>query len=168
MKTKIKRNFFREISKREAEPQTDEALPATREDDVHKRLYLTGTSDPIQTRLQAETPTDALPAEQRGSIIIPPGFYDVDWFEFLLNAIPGVSFRVHRDSKRVTLTVVDASLKVRLNKEVAKLFNLPKVKLAPNVIYEGKYDMNPFKLLFIHCPQLNGSYNYHNGQPQTC
>ena len=158
IETEGKEMALLEISNREA----------AREDDVYKRLYLTGTSDSIQARLQAETPTQALPAEQRGSIIIPPGFYDVDWFEFLLNAIPGVSFRVHRDSKRVTLTVVDASLKVRLNKEVAKLFNLPKVKLAPNVIYEGKYDMNPFKLLFIHCPQLNGSYNYHNGQPQTC
>ena len=67
-----------EISKRETELRTDEPLPATREDDVHKRLYLTGTSDPIQTRLQAETPKQALSAEQRGSIIIPPGFYDVD------------------------------------------------------------------------------------------
>ena len=111
--------------------------------------------------------TQALPAKQQGSVIIPPGFYDVDWFEFLLNAITGVPFRVHRDLKRVTLTVVDASLNVRLNKELAKLFNLPKVKLAPNVIYEGKYNMNPFKLLFIHCPQLNGSYNYHNGQPSN-
>ena len=78
IETEGKEMALLEISKRETELRTDEALPATREDDVHKRLYLTGTSDPIQTRLQAETPTQALPAEQRGSIIIPPGFYDVD------------------------------------------------------------------------------------------
>ena len=51
IETEDKEMAFREISKRKAELQTDEALPATREDDVHRRLYLTGTSDPIQTRL---------------------------------------------------------------------------------------------------------------------
>ena len=83
IETKGKEMAFQEISKREAELLTGEALPATKEDDVHKCLYLTGKSDPIQTRLHTETLTQALPAEQQGSIIIPPGFCNVDWFEFL-------------------------------------------------------------------------------------
>ena len=114
--------------------------------------------------LHPPSETQSLPVGERGSIIIPPGYYSFDWFDFLLNSIPGVSFKVHRYSKKVTLMVRDRNLKLRLNKEVAKLLNLPKQKLEPNVIYEGKYNMNPLSLIFLHCQQLNTSKNFYNGQ----
>ena len=51
------------------------------------------------------------------------GVYNVDWFDYVLDAIPGVSFKVHRDSNLVTIMVTDLNL--------------------PNVIY--KINTNPFR-----------------------
>ena len=108
---------------------------------------------------------EPLPLGSIGSVIIPPGWYDVDWFDFILNSIPGVSFRVFRESKKVTLVITDVNLKLRLNREVSRLLNLPKGRLVPKVVYTGSYDVNPFKFLFIRCPQLSTSENFFNGRP---
>ena len=56
---------------------------------------MAGYNVPIVEALHPVGRVTPLPPGERGSIFILPG-YDVHWFESLLNAIPGVSFKVYR------------------------------------------------------------------------
>ena len=105
---------------------------------------------PIVNALHPTGGVAPLPPGERGSIFITPGYYDIDWFESLLNAIPGVSFKAYRESKKVTLIVMDTNLELRLNREVSTLLDLPRGDLLTNVIYKGNYNVDPFEVAFIH------------------
>ena len=126
-----------------------------------------GYNAPIVNALHPTGRVAPLPPGERGSIFITPGYYDIDWFESLLNAIPGVSFKAYRESKKVTLIVTDTNLELRLNREVSKLLDLPRGNLLTNVIYKGNYNIDPFQVAFIHCAQINCSDNYYQGQPSN-
>ena len=134
---------------------------------VRGAVIVGGYNAPIVNALHPTGRVAPLPPGERGSIFITPGYYDIDWFESLLNAIPGVSFKAYRESKKVTLIVTDTNLELRLNREVSTLLDLPKDDLLANVIYKGNYNIDPFEAAFIHCAQIDCSDNYYQGRPSN-
>ena len=123
------------------------------------------TTDNERVRLVKPSTLDPLPVDTTGKIVLQPGYYDADWFKTILNAIPGVSFKVLPESKKVMLLVSHRELKLRLGKEVARLFDLPKGFLIPNEVYYGTFNLKPFHFIFVQCKNLSKSKNFYNGKP---
>ena len=63
---------------------------------VRRAVIVAGYKALIIEALHPAGRVTPLPPGKRGSIFISPGYYDVDWFESLLNAMTGMSFKVYR------------------------------------------------------------------------
>ena len=118
------------------------------------------TTDNERVRLVKPSTLDPLPVDTTGKIVLQPGYYNADWFKTILNAIPGVSFKVIPESKKVMLLVSHRELKLRLGKEVARLFDLPKGFLIPNKVYYGTFNLKSFHFIFVQCSNLSKSKNF--------
>ena len=62
---------------------------------VRGAVIVAGYNAPIVEALHPRGRVTPLPPGERGSIFISPEYYNVDWFESLINAIPSVSFKVY-------------------------------------------------------------------------
>ena len=131
--------------------------PVEKDGDV-KYLVLKGRDDAIRNLLHPISQAEmirALREGDSGSIQLESGWYSIDFFDRVLNAIPGVSSNVYKDSKKVTLLVGNPNLALKLNKEVAKILGLPKRRLTPLLIYKGTYNVSPYNSMLVHRRELN-------------
>ena len=131
--------------------------PVEKDSDV-KYLVLKGRDDAIRNLLHPISQAEmirALREGDSGSIQLESGWYSIDFFDRVLNAIPGVSSNVYKDSKKVTLLVGNPNLALKLNKEVAKILGLPKRRLTPLLIYKGTYNVSPYNSMLVHRRELN-------------
>ena len=97
---------------------------------------------------------------------IEPGLYNIRQIIDIiaLNNAPWLEMSIDEKSGEFSLHIKHKKYKLQFSSELAKLLGLPSDLLSLGM-HNGHFDLQPFKIIYIHCDQISTSENIYNGNP---
>ena len=96
------------------------------------------------------------------SQFIPPGLYNIKQITDLIPSdTPWVEFTFDEKTDTITLFNKKVRNKIKFPPELANLLGLP-TGFLDQISYKGRINLQPFKIIYIHCDQISTSENSYN------
>ena len=95
---------------------------------------------------------------------IEPGHYNIRQITDIiaLNNGPWLKMSIGEQSGEFSLHIKHKKYKLKFSSELPNLLELPSDLLSLG-IHNGHFDLQPFKVIYIHCDQMSTSENFYNG-----